>query len=263
MQKKGFLIVALIGMVLLLSGCMDVNTEITSETEGFWAEWFVYPLSMLLTYVAEYFNENYGLSIVLVTILIRLVLLPLNIKQLKSSKAMQDIQPELQKVREKYSSKDAKTQQKLQQETMELFQKNGVNPLAGCLPVIVQMPILIAFYQAIMRTFEIKEHSFLWFQLGEADPYYILPIVAAGATFLQQKLMMAGTSGTQNAMMPQMQMMLYMMPIMIGVVAIFFPSALALYWVVGNIFMVFQTLLVRRPMMKDKDKVPNTGGNKK
>lgn len=260
MRKKGLLVIALIGILALLAGCTEVDQEITKQSEGIWNVYFVYPLSWLLTKVAEFFGEDYGLSIVLVTILIRMVLLPLNIKQLKSSKAMQDIQPELQKVREKYSSKDQQTQQKLQKETMELFQKNGVNPLAGCLPVLVQMPILIAFYHAIMRTGEIKEHSFLWFQLGDPDPYYILPIIAAGATFLQQKLMMAGTTATQNSMMPQMTMMLYMMPIMIGVVAIFFPSALALYWVVGNVFMVLQTLFIRKPMMKDRD--ANTGGKK-
>ncbi|MBM7572520.1 YidC family membrane integrase SpoIIIJ [Aquibacillus albus] len=260
MRKKVLLLLTLAGVLFLLSGCTQVNQEITSESTGIWNEYFVYPLSWLITYVAEAFNENYGLSIVLVTILIRLVLLPLNIKQLRSSKAMQAIQPQLQEVRQKYSSKDAKTQQKLQQETMELFQKNGVNPLAGCLPIIVQMPILLAFYHAIMRTAEIKEHSFLWFQLGDPDPYFILPVVAAVATYVQQKLMMAGgTSAPQNAMMAQMKMMLYMMPIMIGVVAIFFPSALSLYWVVGNIFMVIQTLFIRNPMMKDAE----TGGNSK
>ncbi|WP_138419171.1 YidC family membrane integrase SpoIIIJ [Aquibacillus sediminis] len=257
MRKKVLLLLTLVGVLALLTGCTEVDQEITRESTGIWNSYFVYPLSWLITEVAEFFGEDYGLSIVLVTVLIRLILLPLNIKQLKSSKGMQAIQPQLQELREKYSSKDAQTQQKLQQETMELFQKNGVNPLAGCLPIIVQMPILIAFYHAIMRTFEIKEHSFLWFQLGEPD--YILPIIAAVATFAQQKLMMAGMSGAQNTAMPQMQMMLYMMPIMIGVVAFFFPSALALYWVVGNIFMVAQTLLVRNPMMKDAE----TGGNKK
>lgn len=259
MRKKVLLIATLIGLLVLLSGCGDINSDITSESEGIWDSYFVYPLSWVIIQVANFFSGSYGLAIVIVTIIIRLFLLPLNIKQLKSSKAMQDIQPELQKVREKYSSKDAQTQQKLQQETMELFQKNGVNPMAGCLPILVQMPILIAFYHAIMRTPHLDDGSFLWFQLSQPDPYYILPIVAAGATFLQQKLMMAGTNTTQNAAMPQMTMMLYMMPIMIGVMAIFFPSALALYWVVGNIFMVLQTLFIRKPMM---NKESTAGGNK-
>ncbi|CQR45801.1 Membrane protein insertase MisCA precursor [Paraliobacillus sp. PM-2] len=260
MRKKVLLLVALIGLLVLLSGCGDINSDITSESDGIWDSYFVYPLSIVITKAAELFSGSFGLAIVVVTIIIRLILLPLNIKQLKSSKAMQDIQPELQKVKEKYSSKDAQTQQKLQQETMELFQKNGVNPMAGCLPILVQMPILIAFYHAIMRTPHLDDGSFLWFQLSEPDPYYILPIVAAGATFLQQKLMMAGTNTSQNAAMPQMTMMLYMMPIMIGVMALFFPSALALYWVVGNVFMVLQTLFIRKPMM---NKESTAGGNKK
>ncbi|SDQ04782.1 YidC/Oxa1 family membrane protein insertase [Virgibacillus subterraneus] len=256
MRKKFYLLVILIGLLAVLSGCMDVNQPIDENTKGIWAEWFVFPMSWLITYFAELFDGNYGLAIVIVTIIVRLVLLPLNVKQLKSSKAMQDIQPELKEIQKKYSSKDAKTQQQLQQETMALFQKHGVNPLAGCLPIFVQMPILIAIYHAIMRTEAIKGHTFLWFQLGEADPFFILPIVAGGATFLQQKLMMAGSPAAQN---PQMMVMLYVMPIMITVFAMFFPSALALYWVVGNIFMVAQTLFIRKPMMKNA----STGGDEK
>src|SRR5690625_5659742 len=91
----------------------------------------------------------------------------------------------------------------------------------SCLPIVVQMPILIAMYHAIMRTFEIREGVFLWFELGSPD--YILPLIAGGATFLQQKLMMSSNSAAANN--PQMTMMLYMMPIMITVIAFFFPSA--------------------------------------
>ncbi len=256
MRKKVFLLIVFTGLIAVLSGCASVNQDITAESTGVWNEYFIYPMSQFITFFAELFSGNYGLAIVIVTIIVRLILLPLNVKQLKSSKAMQDIQPQLKELQKKYSSKDANTQQKLQKETMALFQSNGVNPLAGCLPIVVQMPVLIAIYQAIMRTPAIKEGSFLWFELGAPDPFFILPIIAGGATFLQQKLMMAGSPAGQN---PQMQVMLYMMPIMITVFAIFFPSALALYWVVGNIFMVAQTVFIRRPMMKDA----STGGDKK
>ena len=248
------MLVILIGLLAILSGCTQINEPITSESEGIWNSFFVYPVSVMITYFADMFNENYGLSIVIVTIIFRLILLPLNVKQLRSSKAMQDIQPELKEIQKKYSSKDANTQQKLQQETMALFQKHGVNPLAGCLPIFVQMPILLALYHAIMRTESVSSHTFLWFELGSPD--YILPIIAAGATFLQQKLMMAGSPAAQN---PQMMVMLYVMPLMIGVMAFFFPAALALYWVVGNIFMVAQTIFIRKPMMNNA----NTGGDKK
>lgn len=245
--------------MLLLSGCTEIKQPITSESEGFWNEYIVYPLSLLITKAAEILGGNFGLSIIFVTILIRLAILPLMIKQTKNSKAMQALQPEMQKLREKYSSKDQKTQQKLQQETMALFQQNGVNPLAGCFPLLVQMPILIGFYHAISRTREISEHSFLWFDLGDKDPYYILPIVAGITTFIQQKLMMAGTEN-QN---PQMAMMLWMMPIMIVIFAFNFPAALSLYWVVGNLFMIVQTYLIKGPELKKASASGNAGGAKK
>ncbi|HLS22726.1 MAG TPA: YidC family membrane integrase SpoIIIJ [Pseudogracilibacillus sp.] len=255
MRNKSYIVVLLVGALLLLSGCTEVNQPIDAESTGIWNEYFVYPLSLLIKFFADLFNGSYGLAIVVVTIIIRVLLLPLMIKQIKSTQAMQEVQPEIKALQEKYSSKDAKTQQKLQEETMKLFQERGVNPFAGCLPIFVQMPILIAMYHAIMRTFEIREGVFLWFELGSPD--YILPLIAGGATFLQQKLMMSSNSAAANN--PQMTMMLYMMPIMITVIAFFFPSALALYWVVGNIFMVAQTLFIRNPMVKEA----SNGGDKK
>jgi YidC/Oxa1 family membrane protein insertase len=245
-KKKITFLVMMMAFVAIISGCNQVNKPITPESKGIWNEYFVYPLSKVITYFAELFNNNYGLSIVVVTIIIRFALLPLMIKQTKSTKAMQALQPEMMKLREKYSSKDQATQQKLQQEMMQLYQKHGVNPLSGCLPIFIQMPVLFAFYHAIMRTAEIKQHSFLWFDLGHPDPYYILPLVAGVTTFLQQKLAMTGTA--QN---PQMAMMLWLMPIMIVVFAINFPAALSLYWVVGNIFSVAQTYFIKGPDLKE------------
>jgi YidC/Oxa1 family membrane protein insertase len=246
MKRKLLFGMLLVLLITFMAGCTQVNEPITPESKGFWNEYVVYPLSMLIIYVAELFGNSYALSIIVVTILIRLLILPLMIKQTKSSKAMQALQPELQRLREKYSSKDAKTQQKLQQETMQLFQKHGVNPLAGCLPLLVQMPILIGFFHAITRTKEIATQNFLWFDLGEADPYFILPLIAGATTFIQQKMMMAGTEN-QN---PQMAMMLWLMPIMIIIFAINFPAALSLYWVVGNIFMIVQTYFIKGPELK-------------
>jgi YidC/Oxa1 family membrane protein insertase len=181
------------------------------------------------------------------------------VKQTRSSKAMQALQPEMKALREKYSSKDQKTQQKLQQETMALFQKQGVNPLAGCFPLVIQMPILIGFYHAISRTRAISEQNFLWFDLGSPDPYYILPLIAGATTFIQQKMMMAGTEN-QN---PQMAMMLWMMPIMIIIFAVKFPAALSLYWVVGNLFMIVQTYFIKGPDLKKTPATGKAGGAKK
>lgn len=127
MRKRLLILLALVGVVLLLSGCTEIDQDITSESEGIWNKYFVFPLSWLIVNVAEFFKAEYGygLSIVIVTILIRFVLLPLNIKQLKSSKAMQAIQPQLQEIREKYSSKDQQTQQKLQQEPCSYSKRMG------------------------------------------------------------------------------------------------------------------------------------------
>ncbi|KAA6447176.1 YidC family membrane integrase SpoIIIJ [Bacillus swezeyi] len=258
LKRRILLLFSMIGVLVLLAGCTEINQPITSESEGFWNNYIVYPLSQLITYVANVTNKNFGLAIIIVTILVRLLILPLMIKQTRSSKAMQALQPEMQKLREKYSSKDQKTQQKLQQETMALMQKHGVNPLAGCFPILIQMPILIGFYHAIMRTREIAEHSFLWFDLGERDPYFILPILAGVFTFIQQKLMMAGTA-QQN---PQMAMMLWLMPIMIVVFAISFPAALSLYWVVGNLFMIAQTFFIKGPDLKAEKQEAAAGGKK-
>nr|WP_156129638.1 YidC family membrane integrase SpoIIIJ [Jeotgalibacillus malaysiensis] len=248
-KKKLFPFMMFAVVAVFLAGCTEIDQPITSDSEGIWNSYFVYPLSWLITQIAEFFNENYGLGIVIVTLLIRFVLLPLMIKQTKNTKRMQEIQPEMMKLREKYSSKDAQTQQKLQQETMAMFQKHGVNPLAGCFPLLIQMPILIAFYHAIVRTTEIANHNFLWFDLGETDPYFILPIVTGLTTFLQQKIMMAGNPAGMN---PQMQIMLYLMPVMIAVFAFIFPTALSLYWVVGNVFMIVQTLLINGTFKKSE-----------
>lgn len=259
MKNRIWLLMALIGLVALLSGCTEINQPITNESEGFWNEYVVYPLSWLITYFATLLNNDYGLSIIIVTLLIRFAILPLMIKQTKNAKAMQALQPEMKALREKYSSKDQKTQQKLQQETMGLFQKHGVNPLAGCFPLLVQMPILIGFFHAITRTTEIANHNFMWFDLGDPDPYFILPVVAGITTFIQQKIMMAGMDNN-----PQMVMMLWIMPIMIVVFAINFPAALSLYWVVGNIFMIVQTYFIKGPeLRKSKETAAGTAGGTK
>jgi YidC/Oxa1 family membrane protein insertase len=253
-----FLIVGLLLLVTVLTGCTEYDQAITSESEGFWNEYIVYPLSWLIVSMAGWLGGSFGLSLIAVTILIRFAILPLMIKQTKSSKAMQAIQPELKELQSKYSSKDQKTQQKLQQETMALFQKHGVNPLAGCMPIFVQMPILIGFYHAIVRTREIAGHNFLWFDLGSPDPIYLLPVLAGITTFTQQKIMMMGMPDN-----PQMKMMLWMMPIMILVFAITLPSALSLYWVVGNIFSIIQTYLIKGPDLKKQPATGNAGGAKK
>lgn len=240
MKKLTFAII-MISMLFLVTACGGTeHVPITSESSGIWNHFFVYPLSWLIITVAELLNGSYGFSIILVTLLIRLALFPLVLKQQKSSRAMQALRPEMEALQKKYqedAKKDPKKQQEMQQELMGLYKNKGVNPMAGCLPLFVQMPVLMAFYFAIMRTEQIALHTFLWFDLGQPDPYYILPLVAGLTTFLQVKM----TSNQLEGQMAQMKIIMYIMPVMIIVAGITLPSALSLYWVVGNLFMIIQT----------------------
>lgn len=238
-NRKRLAIITMLVLVVLLAGCTP-NTLDTIQTEdlkegGFFKRYFVYPMSWLLDTFADLLFGQYGLSILVVTIIVRLIVLPLNIKQYKSSKVMQKLQPELQALQKKYKN----DQQKLQEETMKLFQKHNYNPLSGCFPLLVQMPILIALYYAIMYNPDIRTHSFLWMSLGEKDAYYILPILAALTTFLQQKVMSLYTPTN-----PQMRMILMIFPVMIFTISMGLPSALPLYWFYGNIFSIVQTYFI-------------------
>ncbi len=241
MSRNRVLLAVLLLSVLALAGCsaVDPATNPIDPNNGIWDKYFVFPLSFGLDWFAELFGGQYGLSILVVTIIIRFLVLPLTLKQYKSSKQMQLLQPDLKKIRDKYKD-DPKKQQ---EETMKLFQSNGVNPLAGCFPLIVQMPILIALYNAIMRNSHIAGHTFLGMQLGEPN-IWVLPILAAITTYLQYKVMPAQPN-------PQMQTLMLIFPVLIFVMAMQFPSALALYWVYGNIFTIVQSYFIYGDMRKD------------
>lgn len=197
---------------------------------------------------------SYGLAIILLTIIIKIILYPLTVKQLKSMRAMQKIQPELKKLQEKYKDKPQIMQQKL----MQLYQKEGVNPMAGCLPLLIQMPILMAMYYTLFNfDYGAVEPSFLWLpSLSQTDPLYILPFLSALTTFLQQKISMTEATG-------QMKMMMVIMPLFIGFISLNFPAGLVLYWVTMNIVQIFQQLWINSKKDDDKnsDKEAATDGN--
>ncbi|QCR34336.1 membrane protein insertase YidC [Lysinibacillus sp. SGAir0095] len=256
MKRRHWMILSLVSVVLLLSGCTEFDQPISSESEGFWNEFIVWPLVSVIKYFAESLG-SYALGIIVVTIIIRLVILPLTIKQVKSSKKMQEIQPKMKELQKKYASKDAVTQQKYQQEMMALMSNSGVNPAAGCLPMLVQMPILIGFYHAISRmnaTPTIDLGTFLIFPL--AEPSVILAVLAG---LIQFVVLMTGPAMDN----PQMKVMMYIMPFMIIGFGIVLPAALSLYWVVGNIVSVIQNLVIYKPWNRKKSEPATTGGAKK
>lgn len=236
LKKRQFALSVIAFVTLFTAGCSvdPRNMPPVSPDNGFWDKFFVYPLNLGLEFFADLLFNNYGLAIAAVTIIIRALLLPLTIKQLKSSRAMQKLQPQMQKLREKYKD----NQQKMQEETMKLFQKHNVNPMSGCLPLFIQMPVLIAFYQAIIRNDHIREATFLGLELGASPVWYTLPILAAFTTYTQQKVMGVNTN-------PQTKMLMAIMPAMIFFFALNLPAALSLYWVFGNIFTTVQSYFLR------------------
>ena len=189
---------------------------------------------------ATYYNRpigNWGLAIILLTFLIRLVLWPINQKVYANSERMKELQPKLTEIREKF----ADDQQRLGEETMKLWREHGVNPL-GCLPMVLQFPILIALYFMILYSVELYQADFfLWYtDLSARDPYFVLPILMGVVMFAQQSMM---TVETPN---PQMATMMKVMPIMFTVLFLFFPAGLVLYWLVNNVLSIAQQWYVMR-----------------
>jgi len=185
---------------------------------------------------------NYGLAIILLTVIIKMVLYPLSHKQMKSMLAMQQLQPKIKEIQDKWKNKDPK---KMQQLIMEKYKEHNVNPAAGCLPLLVQMPILIALYRSLYQFPFINEvhASFIWVQnLSYKDPYYILPVLAGVTTYLQSKM----TTSTAD---PTQRMMLYTMPVFIAWIAGTVPAGLALYWVVFNVVGSVQQYFINKQAM--------------
>lgn len=188
---------------------------------------------------------NYGLAIIFITIFIKIVLYPLTAKQMKSMKAMSVLQPKIKAIQDK----NKKNPQKAQQEIMDMYKEAGVNPLSGCLPLLIQLPILIAFYNALMHLeYTNPGHAkFLWVpSLQSADPFYLLPILAGVTTYLSMKVSTVPTSTGNDQAAQTQKMMTYMMPVLIGWMAMSFPSGLALYWVTFNVIGTIQQMYINK-----------------
>ncbi|RIX51196.1 membrane protein insertase YidC [Paenibacillus nanensis] len=249
-KKNGIrpLLIAIAALsLLILPGCGSASGTISEDTPGFFNHYVIYPLSELISWFAGILNDNYGFAVIAITILIRLILFPLMLRQHKSQKSMREkmavMQPELKALEEKYKDKkDSDSLAEKQQEMLALYQKHSFNPLAiGCLPMLIQLPILSGLYYAIRMTPEMSTHAFLWFKLGEPD--VVLPIVAAFVYFIQFKV---SQRGVDSAQMKQMAFLGYLSPIMMGLFALWAPAAISLYWVTGGLFMIAQTYLLSK-----------------
>lgn len=190
---------------------------------------------------------NYGIAIILLTIIIKSLIFPLTWKQMKSMRKTMDIQPKVQELQKKYKGDP----QKLNAEIMELYKANNVNPAGGCLPILVQLPIFWALYSALYNfgnyIADPNQAQFLWFNLTMKDPYYILAVLAAATTFLQTKVTSPNASTD-----PTQKTMLYVMPFFFGYISATVPAGLALYWVTMNIVSIVQQLYINRKLEKQK-----------
>jgi YidC/Oxa1 family membrane protein insertase len=263
MSKKRALalVILLVLAAMLLSSCgMTYNDDGTLQTPT-WIAWLAEPLAWVITFV----NDNllaplglasYGLAIILVTILLRILLYPLTRKQYQSMKKMQEIQPQMKELQEKYG----KDREKLAQKQMELYKEAGVNPAMGCLPLLLQMPVLFAFYYALLSLGPALQEPFLWipdlsfpsFMQGMSWlqpltpahlfspavwPYLILPIIYVVSQLIMQRMSQSttptGAPGSTNTMM-------MLMPLMFGYITLITPAALTIYWVTSNILQIIQ-----------------------
>ena len=247
-----------------------------------WNGLILNPMTNALMLLYSFLGNNFVLAIAVFTILIRLITLPLNLRQQRSSMRMQEMQPQIQAIQKKYKDNP----QRMQEE----FKKIGYNPtesLTGCLPLLIQFPILIGLYRAIVillgstpqSLFELVDriypwvndlvgvstalpipNKFLWLNLGQPDPYYILPVLVFATMFISQRLLTPAkkkeTDGKkkqdESPMAGMTQSMQYTMPLMFGFFSLSFPSGLSIYFILSNLIGIGQGYLTRRNMAKEK-----------
>ena len=234
-----------------LPECKDFKVN-SGKYEGLWTTFFVKPLAFILLKLGEVV-KNYGISVIIVSLIIRIIAFPLTKKTAMQSEIMKKAQPELNKIQKKYKNKtDQESVMKQNQEMMAVYKKYGINPMAGCIFALIQLPIFIAFFEALQRVPVIFEDMFLGLQLGTTPAvgittstfysYIILMIIIAASTFFTFKMTMANNPTDD----PTMKMMPIMMCGMIVITAIFMPSGLGIYWVTSNLFSIVQNILVKR-----------------
>ena len=179
------------------------------------------------------FIPNYGLVIILFSIIIKVAFFPLSYKGMKSMKHMQQLQPKMKKIQEQHK----KDPGKLNQETMALYKKHGVNPLGGCLPLLLQMPVFFALYSVLANTIELRQAPFIFWinDLAIKDPYYVLPALMGIAMFFLQKM---------TTVDPKQKFMIYMMPPFMVFIFSSLPAGLNLYWLIYNILSIGEQYII-------------------
>lgn len=205
-----------------------LHPELTDVIEYGWFTFIAKPMFAMLNYIYSIVG-HWGWTIVLATILIKLVLYPLAHKGMVSMMKLKDLAPKIKEIQEKYKGDN----QKASMHMMELYKKHGANPMGGCLPILLQIPVFFAIYRVLVNAIELKGADFLWVSdLAEMDPYFILPILMGATMYLQQKI-------TPNAIQDEMQRKIFQyLPVIFTFFFLWFPAGLTLYWFVNNLFTI-------------------------
>ncbi len=214
------------------------------ETIDYGWFWFLARPMLWLLNVIHTFVMNYGVAIIIMTILLRLAMWPLTRKSYVATAAMQKMQPEMQRIQKLYANDKAR----MQMEMLRLYQTHRTSPMSGCLPMLIQIPIFFALYKALLVSVNMRNANFLWIHdLAAMDPYFILPILMGATMWLQQYLQSPKSSGAgANDVAVQTQRMMRWMPILFTVMFAWMPAGLVLYWTVSNIFGIIQMFLIKR-----------------
>ena len=226
--------------------------KITSgKYEGLWTSIFVKPLAFILLWLGGIVG-NYAVSLIIISIIIRLISFPLTKKTALQSEMMKKAQPEIEKITKKYKDKqDQESMMRQSQEMMMVYKKYNISPISGCIFAMIQLPLFIAFFEAVQRTPAIFEGKFLGLQLGTTPmvgittsmfiTYLILMLLITATTFYSFKMNLTG-----NTSDPSMKMMPIIMSVIIIITALFMPSALGIYWVTSNLLTIIQNIVVKR-----------------
>src|SRR3989338_203510 len=216
------------------------NVSLEKIIDFGWFDFLARPLFKVLKLFYK-FTHNYGISIIIITVIIKLIFFPMSQKSFKSMQKMQKIQPELKIIQERYKN----DKQKLSQEMMRLYRENKINPLGGFLPVLIQIPVFVSLYNVLMYSIELKQSPFIWWikDLSEKDPYYITPILMGATMLIQQKMTPSGGDPMQAKVM-------LIMPVIFTFMFLNFPSGLVIYWLVNNVLSIGQQYLIYKDMKK-------------
>ena len=226
----------------LLNNAADKIPGINKTMDYGWFWFFAQPMLWMINWLYD-FVGNYGIAIILMTLILRILIWPLTRKSFVSTMKMQSMQPELQRVQKLYANDKAR----LQMEMMRVYQTHKTSPMSGCLPMLIQIPIFFALYKALLISVPMRSAHFLWISdLAVMDPYFILPILMGATMWLQQYLQTPQTSNNPNDPAAKTQHIMKWLPVIFTIMFAWMPAGLVLYWTVSNLFGIFQMYVIKK-----------------